>query len=1181
MRPTLRYGFFAIVLSIILSLSSSIAVRASDTLRAHADARNFHIGAAVEANLLQNNATYADVAATEFNQLTPGNEMKMDSLQPTEGTFNYTNADYIVNFANTNGMRIHGHVLVWGQQFPSWLNTKTKDRATFLPIMQNHIQHVVQHFGTNIWAWDVVNEAILENGTIRDNIWHQAIGDDYIDQAFTFARQYAPAGVKLFYNDYNTDTINVKSNAVYSMVQGMISRGVPIDGVGLQMHLEPNNIPSYDEVKRNLERFTALGLEVHITELDVTLGTTFPNLPTQAQLDQQKQVYADMTKACLDTPGCDSMTVWGVDDGTSWLNAFRGDYEHPLLFDRSFAKKPAYFGVHDNLATITPTFTPIPPTASATPISDALRIDSGSIQDYTDTSGNLWVADTDYVTGFRSKQNITVDSNDDPVIYQTARSNMTDYNIPVVDGAYIVKLHFAETGVSAPGQRVFNVNVQGTALNNLDIFAETGGRNVAIVKVFNVNVSGGLLNIHFSTVVGDPVIQGIEVLPGGPAPTSTNRPTITPTFTATPLPAGSNLLNNPGFETGISSWGCFGPCIFSPATNPTHTGIGAGQVAQRTANWNGPSQNIAFLGLMVNGGLYNSSIWARSVSGTPTVHVTIKLTDSTGDNFFRLTNSATISNSDWTQLTGSAVLSWTGTLTGATFYVESEESAAPFADFFIDDGFFAVSGATPTPSPTSSPNDNLLVDGGMEQGLANWYCFACTPVAVTSPVHGGTGAIQLTSRTASFNGPAQNIVPTSLAKFTQGGTYTASIWARSASGTPSVHINFKLTDSTGDRFLSLTPFVPINSTDWTQVSGSATITWTGTLSAVTLYAETDESAAPFVDFYVDDASLSVAGGTTATLTPSPTLSPDSNLLVDGGMEQGLANWYCFACTPVAVTSPVHGGTGAIQLTSRTASFNGPAQDIVPASLAKFTQGGTYSASIWARSASGTPSVHINFKLTDSTGDHFLSLTPFVPINSTAWTLVSGSANITWTGTLSAVTLYAETNESAAPFVDFYVDDAFLSVSGGATTTPTPTSTFTPTSTATNTATPTPTNTPTNTATATPTFTDTPMPTFQPPTNTPVGVPTNVPGKIRPKLEVKAQCSPNPASFDVWKVQNKTSHPVTFQWNILATSLHGSATVAANSTLTFQTPARPFVSAIEIKVNGEIHDVAINLGLRCR
>ena len=141
------------------------------TLRTLADARGFLIGTAANPTILQNNAPYANVVKTEYNMITPGNAMKMDSLQATEGVWTYTDADSLVSFAQANNMKVHGHVFIWHSQVPGWLNSKTKDRATFLPIMQAHIQNVAQHFGTKVFAWDVVNEAIQDNGTLRSSIW--------------------------------------------------------------------------------------------------------------------------------------------------------------------------------------------------------------------------------------------------------------------------------------------------------------------------------------------------------------------------------------------------------------------------------------------------------------------------------------------------------------------------------------------------------------------------------------------------------------------------------------------------------------------------------------------------------------------------------------------------------------------------------------------------------------------------------------------------------------------------------------------------------------------------------------------------------------------------------------------------------------------------------------------------
>jgi hypothetical protein len=850
----------------------------------------------------------------------------------------------------------------------------------------------------------------------------------------------------------------------------MVARNIPIDGVGFQTHLTMDNPPSYQDYKSNMERFTALGLEVHVTELDVNLPTTFPNLPSAAQLEQQKQIYKTILKACLDTPGCKSVTAWGVDDGTSWLNSYTNSYQHPLMFDRSFAKKPAYFGVREELMNITPTFTPVPPTATSTPATSAVRIDSGATQNYTDTFGNLWLADTNFVGGATTNRNITVVTNDDPVIYKTERYNMTDYNVPVVNGNYAVRLHFAETydGVTGSGQRIFDVNVEGSLLNNLDIWGETGGLNIGIVKIFNVTVSDGVLNIRFTSEVQSPNIQGIEILPSaGIVPTSTNRPTLTPMPTNTPPTSGGNLLTNPGFENGAVSWFCIGPCSTIHVTNPVHTGTGAGLVTNRSNNWNGAGQNVFATAQMPNGGTYNSSAWVRTVSGSASFQTIVKITDDTGEVFIPFGTPQPVNSSGWTQITATQPLNWTGTLSAVQWYVQSNEPGAPFVEFYVDDVNLNLvsTGATSTPTNTPPPQTNLLIDGGMELGLTHWYCFACTPVAVSTPVHSGSGAIQLTNRTANWNGVAQNF--NSVAAFVNGGTYNTSFWARTASGTTNAQVFIKLTDSTGDVYLPLGAGTSINSSGWTQITGTGTLSWTGTLTGAVWYFGTTESAAPFTDIYVDDAFFAVQSSGTNTPTPTITNTPSgaSNFLIDGGMELGLTHWYCFACTPVAVSTPVHTGSGAIQLTNRTANWNGVAQNFN--SVAAFVNGATYTTSFWARTASGTTGARVNIKLTDSTGDVYVSIGNHITINSSGWTQITGTGTLSWTGTLTGAVWYFDTSESAAPFVDLYVDDAYFGIVPVATNTPTPTPT--PTSTVS------PTYTATNTATATPSVTNTPVP----------------------------------------------------------------------------------------------------------
>jgi endo-1,4-beta-xylanase len=266
-------------------------------------------------------SAYVTTLDREFNQLTPENEMKWDATEPNQGSFSYGAADQLVSHAQGQGMKIRGHTLVWHNQLPGWVSNITSGSA-LLSAMQNHIAHVAGHFTGKLAYWDVVNEAFNEDGSRRGSIFQTRIGNSYIEQAFRAART-ADGAAKLCYNDYNTDGANAKSTAIYNMVADFKNRGVPIDCVGFQAHL--NGSPPAD-MQSNLQRFANLGVDVHITELDIA------NAPANA--------YSAVVNACLAVSRCTVMTVWGVTDKYSWRSS-----TNPLLFDGNYNKKPAYDAV--------------------------------------------------------------------------------------------------------------------------------------------------------------------------------------------------------------------------------------------------------------------------------------------------------------------------------------------------------------------------------------------------------------------------------------------------------------------------------------------------------------------------------------------------------------------------------------------------------------------------------------------------------------------------------------------------------------------------------------------------------------------------------------------------------------------------------------------------------------------
>jgi endo-1,4-beta-xylanase len=303
-------------------LAAAGSADAATTLGASAAAKGRYFGAAIAAGRL-GDSTYTRILTTEFNAVTPENEMKWDATEPSRGSFNYSGGDRILNQGASMGAKVRGHALLWHAQQPGW--AQSLSGSTLRSAAINHVTQVATHYKGRIYAWDVVNEAFADGGSgARRDSNLQRTGNDWIEAAFRAARAADPAA-KLCYNDYNTDGINAKSTGVLNMVKDFKARGVPIDCVGFQSHLG-TGIPG--DYQANLQRFADAGVDVQITELDVAQG------------GNQANIYASVTNACLAVSRCTGITVWGIRDSDSWRTG-----ENPLLFDNSGNKKAAYTAV--------------------------------------------------------------------------------------------------------------------------------------------------------------------------------------------------------------------------------------------------------------------------------------------------------------------------------------------------------------------------------------------------------------------------------------------------------------------------------------------------------------------------------------------------------------------------------------------------------------------------------------------------------------------------------------------------------------------------------------------------------------------------------------------------------------------------------------------------------------------
>jgi len=294
------------------------------------------IGTAVGMEALNTDPDYRTLVGQQFSTVTPENVMKWEVVEPTRGTYDWTQADQLVGFARANGQKVRGHTLVWHSQLPTWLTAGTFTKDELREILKKHITDQATHFRGQIWQWDVLNEAFNEDGTLRDTLWLRELGPSYIADAFRWAHRADPKAT-LFYNDYTIEGLNPKSDAAYALIKQLRSEGVPIQGVGLQAHLGTQ----YDfpvGYVQNLQRFADLGVKISITEADVRMPLPADATKVQVQAD----AFADLLRGCLQVRACTDFTMWGFTDKYSWIpGVFPGEGSaHP--FDAAYQPKPAW-----------------------------------------------------------------------------------------------------------------------------------------------------------------------------------------------------------------------------------------------------------------------------------------------------------------------------------------------------------------------------------------------------------------------------------------------------------------------------------------------------------------------------------------------------------------------------------------------------------------------------------------------------------------------------------------------------------------------------------------------------------------------------------------------------------------------------------------------------------------------
>ncbi|KAJ5871213.1 uncharacterized protein N7529_003566 [Penicillium soppii] len=355
-----------------------------------------YFGSATDNPELTDTAYLAQLSNTDdFGQITPGNAQKWDATEPTQNTFSFTKGDVVADLAAKNGQKLRCHNLVWHSQLPSWVSSGTWTNATLIAAMKNHITNVATHYKGKCYAWDVVNEALNEDGTYRDSIFYQTIGEAYIPIAFAAAAAADP-DVKLYYNDYNIESAGSKSTGAQRIVKLVQQYGAKIDGVGLQAHFIVGSTPSLSAQTTNIAAFVALGVEIAYTELDIRM--TLPS--TATLLAQQSTDYQNTVAACIANTKCVGITIWDYTDKYSWVPSTFSGQGAALPWDENLVKKPAYTGILSALGgTASSGTTTTVATTAATTTTTASSGSTTGVALYGQCGGSGWTGGTTCASG--------------------------------------------------------------------------------------------------------------------------------------------------------------------------------------------------------------------------------------------------------------------------------------------------------------------------------------------------------------------------------------------------------------------------------------------------------------------------------------------------------------------------------------------------------------------------------------------------------------------------------------------------------------------------------------------------------------------------------------------------------------------------------------------------------------
>ena len=937
------------------------------TLADAAQRSNRLVGAAVNRPAFLNDDTYVETLNREFNYITPENIAKWGFLQPNgPGEWDFAATDTLFATSAQNDQLIKGHALVWHIELPSFINDNlTAEQLSDLT--EAHINEVLGRYMGQVYAWDVVNEAIEEDGSFRDTVFLRKLGNDYIADSF-YQADAADPYARLYYNDFNIERINTKSTAVYNMLKDLVEQGVPVDGIGFQMHLVAETAPSVDEMIANFTRFTDLGLSVNVSELDVRIA----GLPWDkaSNFAIQRQVYHRVASACMQVPGCEGISTWGLSDRYSWIdNQFAPD--DPLQFDEDFAKKPAYYGLIDGFMGLPADTVGVLPNLIA----------NSSFETGSDGWNAVGAADITTARSFRStgKRSLIVRQR------QAATDGATIDLLGVVNAN---QTYDVTALASIRGKFRDNVNVSASfsCVNGDEQVQDIAN---TLVKFYRwVPLSGSLAvpacELEAASLTFSGPQQGVRLL--------VDDITVRPrglVVDDTGLGLGDNIIANADFESGVEGWFGFGDAILDVSTVAPFSGLQSAYITNRTATFNGPA--ISLLDVATAGSSYLLGAQVR-IEGADTADVkaTVKTTCETGENFVGVAF-ATANENNWASLSGTVVVP-DCTLSELILFFEGPEAQV---NMFIDGVQLRE-----IPVPVADPVNNIIDNSGFESGTNGWFPFGGAVLSSTSDqAFAGTRSLLATNRTATFEGPAINLLGNARA----GVEYDLSAYVRIAGvAAADVRATLKATCPDGEQFIGIVN-VGANDSGWVELAGSVTIP-DCELTELILFIEGPEAG---IDIYVDDITFSTEALAAVELVSNGDFEVDSN------------GWFPFGGLSIQTSSAqALSGAQSLLASNRTANFEGPAYDLLQAGA---VAGGEYQLNASTR-IQGVVAADVRATLKVSCGgvDQFIGITGTQAFDS-SWVQLQGTINVP-NCSLTEVTIYFEGPDAG---IDIFLDQVSI------------------------------------------------------------------------------------------------------------------------------------------------------------